>query len=39
MAMKTLIKIVKCLGGYELHYRVEGQGKIEIRWISKAGGN
>lgn len=30
--MKTLIKIVKCLGGYEAWYRIEGRGKLEIVW-------
>lgn len=34
--MKTLIKIVKCIGGYETHYRVEGTSKIEIVWHRKA---
>jgi hypothetical protein len=33
--MLTLIKIVKCINGYERHYRIEGTGKLVITWIER----
>ena len=33
--MKTLIRIVKCLNGYETWYRVEGTDRIEIRFTPR----
>lgn len=33
--MKTLIKIVKLINGYERHYRVEGTSRIEIIFIAR----
>ena len=33
--MKTLIKIVKLIDGYERHYRIEGTNSIEIEFIQR----
>lgn len=35
--MKTLIKIVKLIDGYEQHYRVEGTSQIEIVFVAREG--
>ncbi len=31
--MKTLIKVLKVLGGKEYHFRVEGLNLIEIKFV------
>lgn len=33
--MKTLVKIVKCVGGFELWFRVEGQQSPLIEFIAR----
>lgn len=34
--MKTLVRIVKVIGGYENWYRIEGNGTIEIEFRAEA---
>jgi hypothetical protein len=35
---RTLVRIVKVLGGMDLYYRNEKNGQIEIVYIAKHGG-
>lgn len=34
--MRTLIRILKVMGGYERHFRIEGFGRIEIEFVEVA---